>query len=280
MFCHHNHEHGEHGENTPDSSEQIKHCQYCKGRPTFHGLAKLFLIVLIIFFSLWSVESIVNSKLKSREIKNIKAEKTLSVNAEGKVVATPDLATINFSVMTEAKTAKEAQSQNTDKMNNVVEYLKSVGIDKKDIKTTSYYLSPKYNYPDGRSILVGYILTNSINIKVRDFDILGDLMAKSVDLGINQIGDAQFSIENPDALKAQAGELAIKNAKEKARTLSMQAGVRLGKIITFSENESSPIYPYYMKTAEMGMGGGEIAPQLEQGSQEIKVTANIIFEIE
>ena len=277
MFCHYNHEHRE---NTPDSSEQIKHCQYCKGRSIFHGLVKLFLIVLIIFFSLWSVESIVSSKLKSREMKNIKAEKTLSVSAEGKVVATPDLSTINFSVMTEAKTAKEAQTQNTNKMNGVIEYLKTIGIDKKDIKTTSYYLSPKYNYPDGRSVLVGYILTNSINIKVRDFNILGDLIAKSVDLGINQIGDVQFSIENPDILKAEAGGLAIKNAGEKAKTLAMQAGVRLGKIITFSESESSPIYPYYMKSAEMGMGGGGVAPQLELGSQEIKVTANIIFEIE
>lgn len=226
------------------------------------------------------MESIVNSRLKSKEGKNIKPERTISVSAEGKIVAIPDIATANFSVITEGKTTKEVQSKNAEKMNKVIEYIKSIGIDKKDIKTTSYYLYPKYEYPNGRSILIGYTLNNSISIKIRDFDLISDLIAKSVDLGINQIGDVQFSIENPDMAKSEAGALAMKNAKEKAQRLAQQAGVRLGKIITFSESEGGYPIPYYTKAEGYGVGGGAIPPQIEQGSQEITVVMNITFEIE
>lgn len=277
MFCHHN---NNAPENNPSGS--TNQCSHCEAKVLLKKLLAILVVVLIIFFSLWSVESIINSKLKSKQAKTISSQRTIAVSAEGKVVATPDLATINFSVVTETKTAKEAQKKNTEKMNSVIEYLKSVGIESKDIKTTSYYLYPKYDYSNGRSVLIGYILTNSINIKIREFDVVGDLIAKSVDIGINQVGDVQFSIENPDKLKAEAGEIAMKNAKEKASRLVAQAGVSLGKITTFSESDTGnyPIPYYSMKADGIGMGGGESAPQIEQGSQEIRVVANIVFEIE
>lgn len=273
--CQHNHE----GE--MPSGQPMRPCAHHAIKVLLKKLVAILIIVLIVFFSIWSVQSIIDAKLKSKQAKTISSSRTISVSAEGKVTATPDLASVNFSVVTEAKTAKEAQTKNTEKMNAVIDYLKSIGIESKDIKTTSYSLYPRYDYPNGRSVLVGYVLNNSLNVKIRDFDIIGDLMAKSVDLGINQVGDVQFSIENPDQLKAEAGELAMKNAKEKATRLATQAGVSLGKIITFSES-SSDYYPmpYYAKAEGMGMGGGGVTPQIEQGSQEIKVTANISFEIE
>lgn len=275
--CNHNHGNGE-----MPSSQPMRPCAHHAIKVLLKKLAAILIVVLIIFFSIWSVESIVNSKFKSKQLKTLTSQRTITVSAEGKVTATPDLANINFSVITEAKTAKEAQSKNTEKMNAVIDYLKSIGIESKDIKTTSYSLYPKYDYPNGRSVLAGYVITNSVNIKIRKFEVIGDLVAKSVDLGINQVGDVQFSIENPDKLKAEAGEIAMKNAKEKASRLAAQAGVSLSKIVTFSESSSDyyPI-PYYAKSESIGgMGGGGIAPQIEQGSQEIRVMANIVFEIE
>lgn len=270
----------DHDNNGSDTGDQ-KPCPNHAAKILLKKTLTLLILVLIIFFSIWSVESIVNMKTKLKETKNMKAERTLTVSAEGKVVAVPDIASVNFSIVTEAKTAKEAQAKNTEKMNKVVDYVKSIGIDQKDIKTTSYSLYPKYDYVSGRSTLSGYTLTNSINIKIRKFDSIGDLIANSVDLGINQIGDIQFSIENPDEVKAQAGAMAMKNAKDKALTLARQAGVSLGKIITFSESDANiPIpIPYYTKEA-IGMGGGGATPQIEQGSQEVKVVSNIVFEIE
>ena len=240
----------------------------------------IFGAVLIVLLVAGSVNLIVGAGLKSKEAKNIAATRTMAVSAEGKVTVSPDTASVNFSVITEAKTAKEVQTQNTEKMNKVIEYVKSVGIDPKDIKTTSYYLYPKYDYPNGKSILVGYTLTNSISVKIVKFELIGDLIAKSVELGINQIGDINFFVDNPDEAKTKAGQLAIRNARAKALALARQAGVRLGKVVSVTESGGGlpPYYPMAKEAFAVGGGGGG-APQLTPGTQDIQVTANVIFEI-
>ena len=273
-------------------------CSYCSGNKSVGGediaqkagccrcragktiVMMIFGAVLIILLVAGSVNLIVGASLKSKEAKNIAATRTIAVSAEGKMTIAPDAASINFSVITETKTAKEAQTQNTEKMNKVIEYVKSVGIDPKDIKTTSYYLYPKYDYPNGKSILVGYTLTNSISVKIVKFELIGDLIAKSVELGINQIGDVNFFVDNPDEAKTKAGQLAIQNARAKALALARQAGIKLGKVVSVTESGGEfPLY-YPMAKEAFGMGGGGgAAPQLTPGTQEIRVFANMTFEI-
>lgn len=240
----------------------------------------IFGAVLIILLAAGSVNLIVGAVVKLKEARNAAAARTMAVNAEGKMTVAPDTASINFSVITEAKTAKEAQTQNTEKMNKVIEYVKSVGIDPKDIKTTSYYLYPKYEYPNGKSILVGYTLTNSISVKIVKFEVIGDLIAKSVELGINQIGDINFFVDNPDEIKTKAGQLAIVNARKKAAVLAQQTGIRLGRVVSVTESggEFPPYYSMAKEAFAVGGGGGG-APQLTPGTQEIRVIANVIFEI-
>ena len=240
----------------------------------------IFGVVLIVLLAAGSINLIVSASLKLKEAKNIASARTMAVSAEGKVTVSPDTANINFSVITEAKTTKEAQAQNTEKMNKVIEYVKSVGIDPKDIKTVSYYLYPKYEYPNGKSILVGYTLTNSVSVKIVKFEVIGDLIAKSVELGINQIGDVNFFVDNPDEAKTKAGQLAIVNARKKAAALAQQTGIRLGKVVSVAESggELPPYYPMAKEAFGMG-GGGGATPQLTPGTQEIRVIANIVFEI-
>src|SRR3989344_2463432 len=259
-----------------DTQESCR-CRCRAGKTT---AMMIFGTVLIVLLVAGSVNLIVGASLKSKEARNIAAARTMAVSAEGKVTVSPDTASVNFSVITEAKTAKEVQTQNTEKMNKVIEYVKSVGIDPKDIKTTSYYLYPKYDYPNGKSILVGYTLTNSISVKIVKFELIGDLIAKSVELGINQIGDINFFVDNPDEIKTKAGQLAIQNARAKALALARQAGIKLGKVVSVTESgEEFPLYYPMAKEAFAVGGGGGAAPPLTPGTQDIQVTANVIFEI-
>ena len=64
--------------------------------------------------------------------------KTITVNADGKVTVTPDTAKVSISVVTDGKTADEVQKRNTESMNKVIEYVKGLGVEAKDIKTTYY----------------------------------------------------------------------------------------------------------------------------------------------
>ena len=98
---------------------------------------------------------------------------------------------------------------------------------------------------------------------------------------MNQVGGLSFDVDEPENLKQQARELAIKNAKEKAESLAKIVGVNLGRIISFSEytDGAGPI-PYDSYALKgVGMGGGAPAPEIASGSTEITVTANVEYEI-
>ena len=126
------------------------------------GLLNLFLIVLIISTAVGIQNQIKEGRYIGQEIE---AKNTITVSDTGEIYAKPDLALISFSVKTEAKTVSEAMSENTKKMNAVIEFIKGEGVEEKDLKTTSFNIYPRYEwrevgippYPStGKRVLVGY----------------------------------------------------------------------------------------------------------------------------
>ncbi|MEK7190024.1 MAG: SIMPL domain-containing protein, partial [Patescibacteria group bacterium] len=79
---------------------------------------------------------------------------------------------------------------------------------------------------------------------------------------------------------AQARELALKNVQEKAIALARALGVRLVRVVSFNEDVGNVglMKGYPMYGAE-GLGGGG-APDIQTGSLDIKVNANVVYEIE
>lgn len=229
---------------------------------------------------------------------------TVSFNGEGKVFAKPDISKISFSILTEAKTSKAAQDSNSEKSKKVVDFLKSQGIQDKDIKTSGYNVYPQYSnsirpcsvqagsgttgmmapqpYPctDNQQQISGYQVNQSFEVKVRDLDKVSTLLDGLVTAGANQVNNLGFTIDNIEAVKDQARELAIKDVKEKADTLKKQVGIRLGKIINFSEGSYYP-GPYAMEAKGMGggMGGGGVAPSIPSGENEITINVTITYQI-
>lgn len=233
------------------------------------------------------------------------AEKTITISAEGKVRAVPDIASMSFSVITEHKDPKAAEAENTSKTNAILEFIASKGIDKKDVKTSQYTLTPKYYYPYDYPripcplasevvspktfacppkfpLIIGYEITQSISVNVRNFSVLGDLVAGAIERGANQVGNVSFLIEDPDMLKNEARKIAIESAKTKAEDLAKTAGVSLGRVVSFSEGTISVPQPYYygLKSAVTGIGGDSeeiTSPRFEAGSEDVTVSMNVIF---
>jgi hypothetical protein len=213
---------------------------------------------------------------------------TITVSDTGEVYAKPDLALTTFSVITEAKTVAEAMSENTKKMNAVIDFVKGQGVEEKDVKTTSFNVYPRYEYqkveteiypyPPGKRVLVGYEVTQSLEVKIRDMTKIGDIIEGATEAGANQVGDLQFTIDKQDELKQQARAEAIKKAKEKAEKLAEQLGVKLVRITNFSESGVVPYYFGLEKAAVPSAGGGE-TPQIETGENKIEVTVTITYEI-
>jgi uncharacterized protein YggE len=216
---------------------------------------------------------------------------TISVSGTGDYMAVSDVAMISMSVTKEASTTKEAQNLLNEEVTKTLTYLKSQKIDEKDIKSEYGGLNPKYasttpiecfRYPcpQPESKIVGYIATQSITIKVRDVDTANTVRTGLANLGITDITGPTFSIDNEDMFKTFARGLAIKDAQEKAELLAKQLHVRLGKIITYSEDGSNPYPLMYAKGVAMdSVGAAPTAPTLPKGENKITSNVTITYEI-
>lgn len=250
-----------------------------KNKRLFCGLSvllSLFLVALI-------VSMVLDIKNKLQETEN-----TITVSDTGTIYAKPDLALTTFSVVNEAKTVREAMSENTKDMNAIIEAVKNQGVEEKDLKTINFNIYPRYEWykketcivppcPSGERVLVGYEVRQSLQVKIRDMTKIGDIIQVATEAEANQVGDLQLTIDKQDELKKQAREEAIEKAKTKAQDLANQLGVKLVRISNFSESSAVP-YFYGLEKA-VGMGGGEPAPQIETGENKIEVTVMITYEI-
>ena len=250
-------------------------------------------VVLCLFLAALVVSTAVDVQNKIKEGKYIgrefEAQEVITVSGKGEIYAKPDLAIVDFSVVSEAKTVGPAMEDNTKKMNGVVEAVKNLGVQEQDLKTTSFNISPRYEwyYPQTclyppcsqNRALVGYEVTQTLQVKIRDMAKIGDIIQKATAAGSNQAGDLQLTIDKQDELLKQAREQAIEKAKNKAEELASQLGVKLVRITNFSESGASPYLPNYMEAK--GLGGSEAAaPQIETGQNKIAVTVSITYQID
>ena len=204
---------------------------------------------------------------------------TIAISAEGKVTARPDIASISVGVMTEKKTVADAQKENTAKMTAIIAKIKTFGVADEDIKTTNYSIYPQYDWIDNRQVERGFQVTENVDVKVRDLSKIGEVLAAVGELGANQVGGVNFTIDEPEELRQQARLKGLEAAKLKAQALADAAGVKLGRVVGFSESESySP--PVYYRDVAQGLGGGAAAaPSIESGSQDVIVNVSVMYEI-
>jgi len=213
-------------------------------------------------------------------------EDRFSISGIGTVYAKADIANITIGFRTETlKTAADATKESVEKMNSIVASVKDLGVEEKDIKTSNYSLSPVYDWTedDGR-VLKGYEVYQSLDVKIRDLESIGDIISKTTEKGANQVGSINFTIDDEYELKNMARELAIEKAKEKAEDIASQTGMKLGDIVNVYETSYTPRYDSYsnakmeMVSDEAAMGGIS-APSIEAGQNEVEVEVTIVFEV-
>ncbi len=230
-------------------------------------IAGIFLFVISIFWFVYEYS------------KTAFPQRTFMVSAEGKEIVIPNIAELRIGLISEGKNLVEVQKENTERFNRVINFLKGQGINEKDIKTENYSINPKYRY-DKVTEIIGYTVSQTLIVKVRDLNKIGAILSGAVENGANNVSGPNFTVEDEKVYLDKAREKAIKEAREKAEMIAKTAGFRLGKIISINESSYTPI-PIYMKTLEMGAGGAEVMPMpsIEPGSQEIRITVTLTYEI-
>ena len=249
------------------------------------------LIVLVIVGIIAALAAYANLAVKQAAYGNY-GPTTINVRGEGEVLAKPDIGQFTFSVRAEGDDAAAAQEASATAMNGIIAYLTEAGVAEADIKTTSYYLNPKYVYtdrvcaanmycPPGEPVLDGYEVSQSVEVKVRDLDASGDLISGVGSRGATDISGLSFTIDDEDALKAEAREAAIADAKAKAEKLADDLDVRIVRMISYYEEEMyQPYYGYGGMDAAMERSVAQSAtPTMPTGENEITSTINITYEI-
>ncbi len=207
------------------------------------------------------------------------------VGGSGKVVVTPDLATLSVGVEATEKTVEQARSEAAQAMNAIMDALKKNGIADKDIRTQYYNIQPQYVWNDSfrRQELTGYHVTNSLTAKSRDIDGVGALLDAVTKAGGNytRVSGVNFSAEHPEVYANQAREAAVKDAMSKAQQFATLTGVKLGKLQYIAETGGNvPVYQEYAKLSMAAADMGAAPTPISAGEMDVTVTVQAVFGIE
>lgn len=161
------------------------------------------------------------------------------------VSATPEFATITVSVRERAATAQEATRSASAVVNKVMNELKLKGLKDEDFRTSEVALDEETGEPQAPSMMTKasvvhtstatksrFVARNTIKVVVRDPSVVGTLLGKMADAGINQIQGVEFGVERLDELRQRARDLAVADARKQARALAKGAGLELGRIVS------------------------------------------------
>jgi uncharacterized protein YggE len=205
----------------------------------------------------------------------------ISLNGHGEVKAKPDMAVVNVGVTTQAKTAREALTENTQAMEKIFASLKSAGIEAKDIQTSNFSINPRYQY-DPNNVqpprVIGYDVSNSVTVSVRKIDSLGQVLDTVVSEGSNQINGIMFAIADDEKLQGEARKLAVADAERKAKLYAETTRISLGQIMSVSEGNYQPPQPVYYGKA-MRADAAPSAVPIAEGEQTMAIDVNIAWEI-
>ncbi len=209
-------------------------------------------------------------------------EHGISVSGEGKSPGKPDIAMISLGVTRLGDTVAEARDGAAASLDAMIKTIQANGVSKDDIQTEQFNIQPEYDYSNGRQLLKGFRVTNTLSVKLRDVNKTSQVVDDAVNAGGNDtnVQNIAFTIDKPDELQAQAREAAVADARGKAETLAKTAGVELGDPITISES-GGPVPIYAERAALAGAADSVAAPStpIEPGTLDVVIDVSVTWAI-
>lgn len=240
----------------------------------FHFVTVISVVVIALFF------------IKTLDISypftvvNTTRSSELAVVGEGKMEVTPDTAYVDAGITVDNRGAVSDVQKTINSINDkIIDAMRKMGIEKGDIKTSNYSVYPNYRYDNNVNTISGYNGNATIQIKVRDTQMVSKVIEEVTTAGANQIQGVRFSIDKPETYREQVRDMAIKNAKAQAEKLAKDLGVELGRVTNMVEASPTQggIYPMYSEKAIMSGGGGG-GLSIEEGTQTITSVVTLYFE--
>jgi uncharacterized protein YggE len=207
------------------------------------------------------------------------------VSGEGEVTVTPDIATLYLGIEAKADSVAEAQSQAQEAMEAVMDALEDNGVDEDDIQTQYFSIDQdtRWDSDDDDYIVLGYEVTNTVEVKVRDIDNVGVIIDAVAETGgdLTRINYITFSVDDPSEYYEEVREEAMADAKAKAEQLASLAGVELGAPTYISEGSVyNPVDYRDMGGMVVPMAIDESSTSISPGELEITLSVQVAYAIE
>jgi uncharacterized protein YggE len=181
---------------------------------------------------------------------------TVTVSGQATVTSPPDEAIVILTVENDGTTAPEAMNATSIQTQQVLDRLKSDGIEESAIQTSSITLYPVRTYDPntGKETLAGYRAQNSIKVTMKDAATVGKVLTAGVETGVSLVSGPEWRLKDDSQAVNEALEQAVANARAKAETLATAEGMALGPVVVMSEGSVqvpvAPVYRYDVAAAE------------------------------
>lgn len=203
---------------------------------------------------------------------------TIYVGADGKFETAPDTAVIQFNISAQGNTAKDANAEAEKQAESTRQILRANGIDPKQAEIGFYSVNPRYDYRDQKQKLIGYTVTTSATLKLKDFSKIGPITQQLADASVGQSQSLSYTLESPDEAKRKAVADAYRRARASAEALAMASGRTLGELSYASVDTQENIRvfaPLARRPMPMVAGAQLPSPTEEFTPQNVTVTAHV-----
>lgn len=237
--------------------------------------------VLAALFCICGAIVVVSALTPTPTVDTARGEHLIRTSAVGEVVSSPDRAEIQVGVETENVDVQVAQRQNAERMTNVTNAIKALGIPDDHLTTTGYAVTPVYDTnptpsplaADGQRRPTTYRVSNTLLVRIDDVTRVGEVIDSAVASDANQVHSVAFlfSEEKRAGLRAQALAQAVNRTRTDAETVASALGVRLLDSREVQVDEG--VTPFYYGRAGMAADAAVPSTPIEPGT--LKVTANV-----
>ena len=244
-------------------------------------------VVLALGFSLGAIPNGINAQAQTEPTPFPSREKTISVTGQASTFVEPDRLNINFGVEVQKPTAKEALGENSAKMSEVIEAIKSTGINIDEITTSQFSIYPVYeSYQEKetgayKQKLVGYSVSNIIQVKTSKLDLASNVIDAAVDVGVNRVDNVWFSLSEKKQQQVSDDLLAeaVKNAKSKAEKALVPLNYQVVGVKHVSLSDFGyypPPMPYY-GAMDVAMMEKSVMTPIFSSDQQVSANASVVF---
>jgi uncharacterized protein len=216
---------------------------------------------------------------------NCTRPRLISVTGTAEIEVAPDEAVLRLGIDTRDKDLARAKSQHDTRAKKVLALAHDAGVEAKYIQTSELTMGPEYTLYPNRD-LVGYQVSQTIAITLKDPSKYEALMTDLLGAGVNRVDSIDFRVAEPRKYEDEARAKAIRAAREKAVAMAGELGQTIGKPWSISEeSEDSENGRYRTNVHAGGGGGGGGTPTSEEstvalGQVTIRASVSVSFLLE